>query len=905
MKKTIIRLGLSGIALLFLSITASARMSGDVKTTLLDVESEFGKYHYEIHLPKSEKNYLNRIIEILKNDTAKLAGYFKYAPSSAVHLSYVEDAQNANGSATVFPANIINLRKYPPLGSNHLSSSSNFLRELLLHELIHIIHMDQTRGIVKGVRTVFGSFGKLGGVVPRWFAEGIATWGESTFTNGGRLRNELLEAEWESVFKSKDFCKTIDCLDEPGKFPYGQYAYWTGAYFMEHLENIRPGAVQCLVFANSNNIPFFLNDAFKECFGSSAISMYKDFREKVLSDLKSRKEEDSKLITPLKSILGFKSFQEGMTLIKGKLLTVEVKDRQQRILEQDLKSGSHKEVHYSDKLASIEKLNNSSLSINTFSNIRSTTKRESAIYDLNSISKKKRRGDYNFLFENEEVSLTYNQLNWVINGGEFTFPEEVSITSLRPVETGIFFKLFDERRNKSFAYFYDVKEKTVREGFEVLENFEILDSCSEGVIARESGKLSYITSRSRTSLNLPFGKRIVAAALGENKSAIVLKGSKSTLYQMNVGCLNLDDYYGSSKKISFNKVDLSRFDSLNSFDEKEVSYPRMAHFIPTHWMLNYTQATDALSYWSALTTLSDPDQRHSLALKGVFYTGISEVTPEIDYRYEFPNDFYLSLSHSKEYTSSSQRQEYDSTKQNYASLSHLLELEDIDLISTLYVGHIDVDDFISNRSEKEFGGVLRLSLIPTRVDDFIASSSLRLRVFKKEVEGSRNYNGLQSILKTETHPFRDFYLGLDLAYSSLDKRNFNSGVVYAGGSYTEYHQFYGIAYSDIFGNEVKTMRAKLRYELLDIYRGAGLIPIFVKELHLLAGTDLVGADRVLVGNRYLRNSSAQSYWAGISSEFTIAYAVPVTIDLIRSRVVNRYGKDIDSTTSVIKGGFSF
>ncbi len=905
MKKSIIRLSLSGIALLFLNITASARMSGNVKTTLLDVESEFGAYHYEIHLPKSEQNYLNRIIKILKNDTAKLADYFKYAPPGPIHLSYIQDAQQANGSATVFPSNIINLRKFPPMGANHLSTSSDFLRDLLLHELIHIIHMDQTRGLVKGVRTVFGSFGKLGGVVPRWFTEGIATWGESTFTPGGRLNNELFEVEWESAIKSNDFCETIDCLDEPGEFPYGQYAYWTGAYFMQYLEELKAGSVRCLVFANSNNIPFFLNDAFKECFGRNAISMYKEFREQVLSKIKSRVEEKSNLLTPIENVLGHKSFQEGMVLVDGKLVSVEVVDRQQRLVEQDLNSNSSKEIKFDDKLSSIEKFNDSSLSIKTFSNMRSTTLRDSSVYDFNSISKKKRRGDYSFSFEDKELNFTFNQMHWTINDGEFNFPEEISITGLKRTKAGVFFKLFDERRNKSFIYFYDFKKNLFKEGTEVLESFTLLNSCSDGVVARENGELFYITNRTRYSLNLPEAQRIVAASFGKNKSAVVLKDSKSILYKMNIGCLNLKEYFKKPKKVSFKEVDLTSFKSLNNTDEKQVSYPRAAHFIPTHWMLNYTQATDALSYWSALTTLSDPDVRHSLAIKGVFYTGISEVTPEINYTYEFPNDFYLSLRHSKEYTASSQRQEYDSTKQNYASLSNLLELGNIDLISTLYVGHIDVDDFISTRQEKEFGGVLKLSLVPTRVDDLITNTSLKLRFFKKDVEGTKDFNGIQSIFKTETHPFKDFYLGLDVAYSSLDKRNFSSGVIYGGGSYTEYHQFYGISYSDIFGNEVKTMRAHLKYEFLNIYRGAGFIPLFIRELHFLAGTDLVGADRILVGNRYLRNSSAQSYWSGLRSEFTIAYAIPVSLDLIRSRVTNRYGDDIYSTISVIRGGFSF
>ena len=110
----------------------------------------------------------------------------------------------------------------------------------MLHELVHIIHMDQTRGVLKGLRTIFGAVGKLGGITPRWFTEGVATWAETNFTIGGRLRNKVLAMELKYLILRDDFCNSIDCLDEPGEYPHGRNSYWMGAYFLKSLEISKP-----------------------------------------------------------------------------------------------------------------------------------------------------------------------------------------------------------------------------------------------------------------------------------------------------------------------------------------------------------------------------------------------------------------------------------------------------------------------------------------------------------------------------------------------------------------------------------------------------------------------------------------------------------------------------------------
>ncbi|CBW25634.1 putative membrane protein [Halobacteriovorax marinus SJ] len=903
MKNHIGRALLSVIFFLFSTHLVNARMGGSVETSHLEVDTAYGPYRFEIHLPDYEENFRNRVLSILEKNTAKLADYFKYAPSALIHITLKEGVQEANGSATVFPFNHIVLRKFPPLGRDHLISSPNSLGQLIIHELVHIIHMDQTRGVLKLSKGIFGTFGKWGGIAPRWFIEGIATWAESALTDSGRLRSELLKVEWEQAFKDANFCQTIDCLDDPGTPPYGQYAYWTGAFFMEFLESKSKNSVQCLIFANSNNIPFFLNSAFKECFNKSAGQLYDEFREDFLKKYRQR-EIDEKEFVKIKYFFSRKSLQEGFALVDNKLLSVEFKNDVKVLLEQPLDSSKVKEIKLSERLSRIYKNSSSSASIVTFPNIRNNSKRNHSFYEKGFISKNKRLGEFFYGLNDSTWVFEFNKGRWVINNGEFTFPEEISLSYFKGAGEFVYFKLFDARKEVSYFARYNTVKKRVELQREVASDFKILDNCREDLILRESGQLYKMSEGRIAKVVGEKSQIIIEGSFEKNQSVVVLKDSPNSLYKWSKGCDDLRGDQKLSKRVNFKEVDLER-ESLEEITTKRSSYPGFRHFLPTHWMINYVQSTDELSYWSALSIITDPDSRHTLSLKGLFYTGISEVTPELSYTYQFPNDFFLSLNHSKAYTSSSQRRSYDSNQSNSIYFSKFFELGNFDLKTSLYAGHFEVDDFISSRDEKEYGTIIKVKHVKVRDDDFLSKALLKARLFKREVEGTSNYNGMQSIAEVEFRLLSDLNFSTDIGYSSLDKRDFRSGVIYGGGSYTEYHQFYGLGYSDIFGNEVKSMRLHFDYSLFDIYRGAGLFPLFVQELHLLAGTDFIAADRIFLVNQYLRNSSVQSYWAGVRADFTVAYALPISIDIIRSQVLNRFGQDKDSTISVIRGSFSF
>ena len=71
-----------------------------------EISTKLGKLSIEIHFQKKDKPFVVRVIKVLRQGASPILEYFDYLPSESIQI-IVEDSSLANGSATVFPTNII------------------------------------------------------------------------------------------------------------------------------------------------------------------------------------------------------------------------------------------------------------------------------------------------------------------------------------------------------------------------------------------------------------------------------------------------------------------------------------------------------------------------------------------------------------------------------------------------------------------------------------------------------------------------------------------------------------------------------------------------------------------------------------------------------------------------------
>ena len=115
------------------------------------------------------------------------------APRGVVDLVLGDDVDVANGATTVFPSSRIYVMLPPPLGDPGLQRFDSWLRLVTVHELTHVFHLDRVRGVWGVLQRVFGRAPGLfpNAFQPSWVIEGLATYYESKFTNGGRVRGSF------------------------------------------------------------------------------------------------------------------------------------------------------------------------------------------------------------------------------------------------------------------------------------------------------------------------------------------------------------------------------------------------------------------------------------------------------------------------------------------------------------------------------------------------------------------------------------------------------------------------------------------------------------------------------------------------------------------------------------------
>jgi Tol biopolymer transport system component len=160
-----------------------------------------------------------------------------------VQIVLVDVQDDANGFATPLPYPFVTIQTAAPNGSDAFGNHEGWLRLALTHELAHIVHLEEGRGIWAAGRRLFGRAPFLFPNVfaMTWMVEGLATYEETRLTAFGRGRDPdskmvLRMAALEDRFPKED--QAISALET---WPGGQVPYLFGEGFLDYLSE-RSGA---------------------------------------------------------------------------------------------------------------------------------------------------------------------------------------------------------------------------------------------------------------------------------------------------------------------------------------------------------------------------------------------------------------------------------------------------------------------------------------------------------------------------------------------------------------------------------------------------------------------------------------------------------------------------------------
>ncbi|MCP4912177.1 MAG: hypothetical protein GY909_03580 [Oligoflexia bacterium] len=916
------------------------------KTYTFELETKLGKVEFEIHADIKQKAFVDRVIEVFQKDSLPIFDYFEYRPTTNIHVVVEEEYTRANGAATVFPRNIMYLFTQPPVGSEHLVNSADWLKGLILHELIHIVHMDQTRGILKGIRNIFGSVGKLGGVTPRWFTEGIATWGEAYFTDGGRPKNNLFVTETYSRLMDDNFCDEIECLDQPLKYPYGQYPYWVGALFLTEVEMEKPGAIRCIVQFNSSQIPFFLNIAFDRCIGKTATVAFKEWRTRKRAELfANQKAFQEKPVVkknfvqiPIQKDDRIMVFQRDFTVADGKLWTLQFGDRIERLVSLDLEDDTSKEFRvppYIDRIVRSE--NENELLVNTSTYLRVKKQKEASVVnkengELNSFSEIK--GDYPFQTKDgKKYNIVFNYGRWHIvdtnlktkkefeEKAKLSLPPYVQIQSAQTFQFKgkEFVAMMVNGDNLKEAWQYWLVEykdgnfKKTRKFSSFNEPTRVLATCDNNFLFHQENKIligryTSLDQARVTTLKDSWIEGVSALRWDENNTVVYMKQDPQNLYSLKHGCREIIKELREEARSNRTKTVRSVGDVERKPETTNVadsSYPSARHFLPHYWTINYVGGEN-LNTWMVSTNLNDPLDKDQIRLSVKYFPDFDEVTPTGSIVHDWG---WLSTVayYDRTFVKTSLRSRPDENELYGFGFAKTWEKGFFNMRSNLGIGQKKITDFVSTRDLREAYFNNTIVLPKLKHDDFFQGLDLSLNFSFSDVEYADRYMGYEYQLSPHFKLFKDMLFHARGTYGKLDKKGILDGVIYGGGftdyDYSSFHSFKGLDVNDAFGNEMITYNLELDYKLGDIGWGWGLSPFYLKKLNLIAGQDFIKTEYIFTGRGFKRNSDLRSNYFGLRSSWLFGYMVPVDVDVIQYKLDDSSYVHDTGTEVIVRGTF--
>ncbi|MEO6259359.1 MAG: hypothetical protein ABIP63_03380, partial [Thermoanaerobaculia bacterium] len=236
--------------------------------------------HFLVHFHQGEDALAHRAAGYAEDAHKQLSPLVGWSPRERTHLILTDHVDAANGSATPFPSNWIEVYVSTP-GANPTSAIGDYddwLRLVIHHEYTHILHLDQARGFSGAMRKVFGRVPLLAfpeATSPLWMIEGLATLAESETTDAGRLKGTFLDMVLRTAAIENRFASESEASGLGPFWPGGNSRYFYGARFLSWLSTTR-GADKLTQYlhAYSNAIPFRVNASASQVYGQSMKSLW-------------------------------------------------------------------------------------------------------------------------------------------------------------------------------------------------------------------------------------------------------------------------------------------------------------------------------------------------------------------------------------------------------------------------------------------------------------------------------------------------------------------------------------------------------------------------------------------------------------------------------------------------------
>jgi len=248
--------------------------------------------HFLIHYHQGEEALARRAAVLAEDVHTRLVPRMKSQPHTRTNIVLVDALDDANGSATPLPYNLITLYVTQPFGESIFGASNydDWMRLLITHEYTHIVQLDMVNSLPEVLSNIFGNLYFPNLFEPVWLTEGLAVYEETELTGGGRNRSPASDMVLRMAVLEKNFPGISHAANYTEQWPDGEVPYLFGGSFTAFIAKKygREKLADLSIAYSGRWFPFLVNNTARRVMGSDYDELWGEWK----SGLASRYDAD-------------------------------------------------------------------------------------------------------------------------------------------------------------------------------------------------------------------------------------------------------------------------------------------------------------------------------------------------------------------------------------------------------------------------------------------------------------------------------------------------------------------------------------------------------------------------------------------------------------------------------------
>jgi hypothetical protein len=186
----------------------------------------------DLHYDADIESQARRVAALVDEIAVELEALLDARATERIQITLGDPGDSPQGFGSPVPYNHITLYAIHPDGDDELARTDDWMRLLLTHEMLHVVHLDTQHGLPVLVNKLVGKWWMPNFTLPDWLLEGIATYAETKLTGGGRGRSARWRAALRMAALEGDLWKLDDVSHFSRRRPGGSASRLYGVYFL-------------------------------------------------------------------------------------------------------------------------------------------------------------------------------------------------------------------------------------------------------------------------------------------------------------------------------------------------------------------------------------------------------------------------------------------------------------------------------------------------------------------------------------------------------------------------------------------------------------------------------------------------------------------------------------------------